>query len=58
MIKHKIYSNAFAYMQEYGQVDCGFSNLLFTDDDRPLAGGYVSFAPYSAGFQKRPYDGR
>jgi hypothetical protein len=35
-----------------------FSGLLFTDKDRPTAKGYVSFAPYSAGLQKRPYDGR
>jgi hypothetical protein len=34
------------------------SNLLFTDEDCTMAGGYVLFAPYGAGLQKRPYDGR
>jgi hypothetical protein len=27
MIKHQVHSNAFAFLPEYGQSDCGFSHL-------------------------------
>jgi hypothetical protein len=32
MIEHQVHSNAFTFLPEYGQLDCGFSHLETSKD--------------------------